>query len=190
MKDMIATATLMFGLAACAAPAQQSEPVKSAQSAAEAPGDCPCPTPCHHQGEDKDHDAQRHREMSPMAIDDTHVEALDTDEGVKLSFTTSPENTEALRQRVHAMAERHKMHPKHGHMDHGSHMDAPNHGPMMTPPTAVDSDAGAELVFVSQDASKRDALRARVHKMAEKMQNGLACPHHHADRDDPADAGN
>ncbi len=55
-------------------------------------------------------DAQGMEAMCPMTIPDTKVSSADTATGAALTFTTTPDQVQALRQKVAAMVEMHNRH--------------------------------------------------------------------------------
>lgn len=63
--------------------------------------------------------AQGMEAMCPMTVPDTKVSAEDTATGAALTFTTTPDQVQALREKVAAMAEMHNRH----HAGTGGHGD-------------------------------------------------------------------
>jgi hypothetical protein len=117
--------------------------------------------------------------MCPMSVPGTRVAAEDTDAGVALAFTTSPDQAAALRERVHAMAEMHNRqhggaagdhHGMHGAMGEGTG----GMGGMERPPPAEarveDVQAGARIVLTPRDPADLQQLRDTVRQHAAHMQ--------------------
>lgn len=135
-------------------------------------------------------------EMCPMNVPGTQVSAMDVANGEALTFTTTPENAAALREKVHAMAEMHNRHhtggePGHGGMQHGGMgqgamggmggmgggMSGMAHGDMggmqMPPPSQAsveDVPNGARIVVTPNDPADLQRLQSTVRAHAEHMQ--------------------
>jgi hypothetical protein len=111
--------------------------------------------------------------MCPMDLPGTQLTAADTATGEALTFTTTPDQTAALRERVRALA---AMHDQHG-ATRGSGTTASGRGGMggmpMPPPshtTVEDVDNGARMVVTPNDPADLAKLQSTVKMHAEHMQ--------------------
>lgn len=134
-------------------------------------------------------------QMCPMNVPGTQVSAADVATGEALTFTTSPENAAALREKVHAMAEMHNRHHagaeqgsggmQHGAMGHGGmggmgatgEMGGMGHGAMggmqMPPPSRAsveDLPDGARITVTPNDPADLQRLQSTIRAHAEHMQ--------------------
>jgi len=118
--------------------------------------------------------------VCPMDVSGTKVAVDDTADGVAIRFTTTGDVAQ-LRQRVHAMAD------KHEHMMHGGmmgsggmgpgHGGGPGHMMKMVDSTAraEDIEGGARIVLTPKDPAQLGDLRAHVREHAARMASGH-CP--------------
>ena len=131
------------------------------------------------------------KEVCPMMVGGTAVNAEDVEGGVTLTFTTSSDVAE-LRRRVAQMA---KMHGQHGMGMHaaagagdgrahcGQCTDTRQHhggkmvGGMMPAATASSEEVagGARILLTPQDAADLEKLREHARQMTELMSSGK-CP--------------
>jgi hypothetical protein len=146
--------------------------------------------------------------MCPMNVPGTKVSAEDTATGAAFTFTTTPDQVQALRDRVSAMAEMHNRHHaamgEHGSMQGsagagGMHGDAQGsagmhgsmHGgagteggaegmgmPVAARASAEDVDGGARLVLTPNDPADLPKLQSMVRAHAEHMEQS-GCPMMH-----------
>jgi hypothetical protein len=120
--------------------------------------------------------------MCPMAVPGTKVAAVDTTSGEALTFTTTPDQAAALREKVHAMAQMHNRHHATGDAGHAS-MPGMGGGPgpgmrseggmQMPPPSQAaveDLPEGARLLVTPNDPADLERLQATVRMHAEHMQ--------------------
>ncbi len=120
--------------------------------------------------------------MCPMSVPGTKVSAADTATGEALTFTTTPDQAAALREKVHAMADMHNRHHASGAAEHGGMsggmmgggMAAGSMGGMQMPPPSraavEDLPEGARLVVTPNDAADLQRLQSTVRAHAEHMQ--------------------
>jgi hypothetical protein len=100
----------------------------------------------------------------PMNLKGTTVAAVDTKDGVAVSFTTNAENVAELRQRVERMAAMHTS---------PAMSDAMKQGRMM--PATVRYEQipnGARLLLTPKDPATLIAFRTQVRAHVERMQKG------------------
>jgi hypothetical protein len=126
-------------------------------------------------------------QMCPMNVPGTQVSAAEVATGEALTFTTSPENAAALREKVHAMAEMHNRHHagaeqgsggmQHGAMGHGGMGGMGASGEMggmqMPPPSRASVDDlpdGARITVTPNDPADLQRLQSTVRAHAEHMQ--------------------
>jgi hypothetical protein len=130
-------------------------------------------------------------EACPMAVPGTQVAVTETRDGEAVTFTTSRNQADELRARVHAMADMHNSHHQgggmegmHGGMQHGGMMGGGSMGStggrdaMMPPPsraTVEDVEGGARLVVTPNDPADLDQLRSTVRMHAEHMRQTGTC---------------
>src|SRR5512140_625918 len=116
--------------------------------------------------------------MCPMSVPGTKVSAADTATGEALTFTTTPDQAAALREKVHAMADMHNRHHASGAAEHGSMMGGGmaggSMGGMEMPPpsraTVEDLPEGARIVVTPNDPADLQRLQSTVRSHAEHMQ--------------------
>ena len=120
--------------------------------------------------------------MCPMSVPGTQVSAAEISTGEALTFTTSPDQAAALREKVHAMADMHNSHHASGDAGHGGMGDMMGHGGMgaggmegmqMPPPSRAaveDLPDGARLLVTPNDPADLKQLQSTVRKHAEHMQ--------------------
>lgn len=107
--------------------------------------------------------------MCPMMSPDTKVSAVDTADGVAMTFTTSGDPA-GLRARARAMADMHnRMHAGSGSAGPGMRAMVPSQA------TAEDIPNGARIVLRPNDPSQLATLRAQARDRATRMQSGN-CP--------------
>jgi hypothetical protein len=144
--------------------------------------------------------------MCPMDVPGTRVSAAETATGEALTFTTTPDQAPALRERVHAMAAMHNRHHTgdagHGGMGgmhggtmggdaaHGGHSGtaeggmkgAGMEGMQMPPPSRAaveDLPDGARILVTPNDPADLERLQKTVRTHAEHMQqHGCAMMQH------------
>lgn len=121
--------------------------------------------------------------MCPMSVPGTRLGAEDTTTGEALTFTTSPDQSSALREKVHAMADMHNRHHAsgEGHSGMGGMMPGGMgaggmSGMQMPPPshaTVEDLPDGARILVTPNDPADLQRLQSIVRGHAEQMrQNG------------------
>lgn len=120
--------------------------------------------------------------MCPMSVPGTRVLATETASGEALTFTTSPDQAAALREKVHAMADMHNRHHASGDAGHGGMGGMMGHGGMgaggmegmqMPPPSRAaveDLPDGARILVTPNDPADLQLLQATVRQHAEHMQ--------------------
>lgn len=113
--------------------------------------------------------------MCPMSVPGAQVAAEDTATGEALTFTTSPDQAGALRERVHAMAQMHNQHHSGDDSGHvGMHgMMGGGGGMTMPPPSQAvvdDLPQGARMVVTPKDPGDLQRLQATVREHAARMQ--------------------
>jgi hypothetical protein len=123
--------------------------------------------------------------MCPMSVPGTKVSASDTASGEALTFTTTPDQAAALREKVHAMADMHNRHHSSGEAGHGGmmgggmmggSMEGMNGGmggmPMPPPSRAAVEDLpdGARIVVTPNDPADLTRLQSTIRSHAEQMQ--------------------
>jgi hypothetical protein len=112
-----------------------------------------------------------------MSVPGTKLAAADTSTGEAITFTTTPDQAAALRERVHAMADVHNRHHASGDADHGG-MGGMHGGWMMgdmqmPPPSRAaveDLPDGARIIVTPNDPADLDRLQKTVRMHAEHMQ--------------------
>lgn len=128
--------------------------------------------------------APRMAEICPMSIPGTKVSAADTATGEALTFTTTPDQADLLREKVHAMAEMHNRHHASGDAGHGGMagmggmagggMAGGEMGGMQMPPpsraTVEDLADGARILVTPNDPADLQVLQSTVRMHAEHMQ--------------------
>ena len=140
--------------------------------------------------------AQGMEAMCPMTVPDTKVSAEDTATGAALTFTTTPDHVQALREKVAAMAEMHNRHHAgagghgdmqgsagaggmhggmHGSMHGGTGMEG---GMVAARASAEDVEGGARLVLTPNDPADLPKLQSMVRAHAEHMEQS-GCPMMH-----------
>ncbi len=125
--------------------------------------------------------------MCPMSVPGTNVSAADTATGEALTFTTSPDQASALREKVHAMADMHNRHHASGDAGSGGMGGVMGGGGMagggmagggmdgmqMPPPSRAaveDLPDGARLLVTPNDQADLQRLQSTVRMHAEHMQ--------------------
>lgn len=120
--------------------------------------------------------------MCPMSVPGTKVSAADTATGEALTFTTTPDQAAALREKVHAMADMHNQRHASGEAAHGGMsggmmgggMAGGSMGGMQMPPPSraavEDLPEGARIVVTPNDPGDLQRLQATVRSHAEHMQ--------------------
>lgn len=120
--------------------------------------------------------------MCPMSVPGTKVSAADTATGEALTFTTTPDQAAALREKVHAMADMHNRHHASGEAGHGGMgggmmgggMAGESMGGMQMPPPSravvEDLPEGARIVVTPNDPVDLQRLQSTVRSHAEHMQ--------------------
>jgi hypothetical protein len=125
-----------------------------------------------------------------MSVPGTNLSAADTSTGEALTFTTTPDQAAALRERVHAMADMHNRHHASGDAGHGG-MGGMHGGGMMgghashggqdgmmgdmemPPPSRAaveDLPDGARIIVTPNDPADLERLQKTVRMHAEHMQ--------------------
>lgn len=116
--------------------------------------------------------------LCPMSIPGTQVSAAETSAGEALTFTTSPDQAPALREKVHAMADMHNRHHASGDAASGGTGAMMGHGGMgaeemaMPPPsraTVEDLSDGARILVTPNDPADLERLRSTVRGHAEHL---------------------
>jgi hypothetical protein len=119
--------------------------------------------------------------MCPMAVPGTHLSPMDTATGEALTFTTTPDQVPALREKVHAMADMHNRH--HASGDAGQHggmggmmgggMEGHMGGMHMPPPSHAaveDVPDGARIVVTPNDPADLQRLQSTIREHAQQME--------------------
>jgi len=146
--------------AACAATPESSAPAKTAGAIEPTPNG---PVTC------------------PLGMTGTQVAAVDTPDGVDVTFTTKGDLVE-LRQRVEAQAEFHGPGKHEGPGHAGVHAGAHTHGLRLTEidapmkATVTDVDGGSRLHVAATNASDLAKVRSGVHERAAKIVALGDCP--------------
>jgi hypothetical protein len=118
--------------------------------------------------------------MCPMSVPGTQLGAEDTTTGEALTFTTTPDQASALREKVHAMADMHNRHHASGEGQSGTGGMMPGGAmggggmPMMQMPppshaTVEDLPDGARLLVTPNDPADLQRLQSTVRSHAEQM---------------------
>ena len=133
--------------------------------------------------------ASPHGEMCPMMVDPatTQITTMDTNDGVAITFTTMTSDVNALRTRVHQIADMHnRMAMQQGGCPHAGAM---REGMMMVPSRAMaqDIEGGTRVVLVPNDPSQLETLREQARMHADMLQRG-ECPMMHPSAPAPAPA--
>lgn len=123
--------------------------------------------------------------MCPMSVPGTQVAVAETAAGEALTFTTTPDQAAALREKVHAMADMHNRHHSSsgeagrggtggmGGMMGGGMAGGGMGGMQMPPPSRAaveDLPDGARLVVTPNDPANLPRLQSTVRQHAEHMQ--------------------
>lgn len=120
--------------------------------------------------------------MCPMSVPGTQVSAAETPSGEALTFTTTPDQAAALREKVHAMADMHNQHHAGGAAGHGGMMGGGmggmgtggGAGGMQMPPpsraSVEDLPDGARIVVTPNDPADLQQLQSTVRGHAQEMQ--------------------
>jgi len=122
--------------------------------------------------------------MCPMSVPGTQVSATDTATGEALTFTTTPDQASALREKVRAMADMHNRHHAAGDSGHGGMgamggmmgggMAGGGMGGMQMPPpsraTVEDLPNGARIIVTPNDPADLQRLQSTVRMHADHMQ--------------------
>ncbi|BDG02410.1 hypothetical protein [Anaeromyxobacter oryzae] len=118
--------------------------------------------------------------MCPMSVPGTKVSAADTATGEALTFTTTPDQAAALRERVHAMADMHNRQHASGETGHGGMMGGMMGGGMggeemggMPPPSRAaveDLPDGARIQVTPNDPADLQKLQSAVRSYAQHME--------------------
>ena len=124
--------------------------------------------------------------MCPMSVPGTNLSAADTSTGEAITFTTTPDQAAALRERVHAMADMHNRHHASGDAGHdemggmhgggmtGGHASHGMMGDMQMPPPSravvEDLPDGARIIVTPNDPADLERLQKTVRTHAEHMQ--------------------
>ena len=126
--------------------------------------------------------------LCPMSVPGTKVSPAETAAGEALTFTTSPDQAAALREKVHAMADMHNRHhasggePGHGGMGSTTAGGVETDSMQMPPPSHAaveDLPDGARLLVTPNDPSDLPRLQATVRMHAEHMaQHGCGMMDH------------
>ncbi len=174
----VATFAVTCGIMSCASSGSTNtaaqSPVKGSAAHSEAMNDC------------------------PMKVPGVAVQATDTSNGISLSFTTTGNNVDEVRRRVHSMADRHNQHhpdtagasAQQGQSSGASQQQAQSktestagmghammgHGTMVPATASVeDIEGGARITLTPRDAAQVETLRTNVRSHVEKMKGG-ECP--------------
>jgi hypothetical protein len=110
----------------------------------------------------------------PLGVPGAHVVVDDTDVGVTMTFTATPENLADLRERARDAAALHGPGQHLGKGHDGRHASGADHGlkSLQLPPTYAgeeDIDGGARIRFMPVDVADRDLLRAKIRERAASM---------------------
>ncbi|MGM0577105.1 MAG: hypothetical protein ACQEXJ_15375 [Myxococcota bacterium] len=119
--------------------------------------------------------------MCAMEVPDAEVAMEETEDGVALTFTTTEDNRDKLREVVEAMSERHRGRFGVGHRHRGGRgmmgRGGMGRGMRMVPSSAEyeEVDEGARLVLTPTDGEDLETLRQHMRWHLERMQSG-ECP--------------
>ncbi len=128
--------------------------------------------------------------VCPMSVPGTKLSAADTSTGEAITFTTTPDQAAALREKVHAMADLHNRHHASGGADQGGMKGMHGGGMMgghashggqdgmmgdmqMPPPSRAaveDLPDGARIIVTPNDPADLERLQTTVRMHAEHMQ--------------------
>jgi hypothetical protein len=115
--------------------------------------------------------------VCPMSVPGTKLSAADTSTGEAITFTTTPDQATALREKVHAMADMHNRHHASGGADQGGMKGMHGGGMMgdmeMPPPSRAvveDLPDGARIIVTPNDPADLERLQKTVRMHAEHMQ--------------------
>jgi hypothetical protein len=111
--------------------------------------------------------------LCPMAIPGTHVSAADTATGEALSFTTSPDQAAALREKVHAMADMHNRHHASGDATPHGGTGGGMAGMEMPPPSRAaveDLPDGARITVTPNAPADLQKLQTTIRSHAEQLE--------------------
>jgi len=118
--------------------------------------------------------------MCPLSVPGTQLSATETAAGEALTFTTTPDQAAALREKVHAMADMHNRHHASGEAAQGGMSGTGGamagegmRGMQMPPPSHAaveDLPNGARILVTPNDPSDLPRLQATIRLHAERMQ--------------------